>query len=185
MIYRRGWCPLPSCGRPWRATRCLARNAVGRGNVRHAFTPRLVPHIMPGVQSLAAGPVPKLVPKIQLPLHDAPTSSLFTLSILFVHNNSAMLPGSGLDVKLRVRPDCGSGSTRGERAWRPRRDDACLRAVREVSREGTGRANDRGGRFGVRYGRRSGRHPRRCLIGAARLTRCRESKPRRHRAFRS
>src|SRR5918994_3637236 len=49
---------------------------------------------------------------------------------------SAMLPGSGLDVKLRIRPDCGSGSTRGERAWRPRRDDACLRAVREGSREG-------------------------------------------------
>jgi hypothetical protein len=105
---------------------------------------------MPGVQSLAAGPVPKLVPKIQLPLHDAqPPHYLLCLLYLFTIA-SAMLPGSGLDVKLRVRPDCGSGSTRGERAWRPRRDDACLRAVREVSREGTGRANDRGGRFGVR-----------------------------------
>jgi hypothetical protein len=46
--------------------------------------PRLTPQVVPGIQTLTARPVPKLVPEIQLPLHLPYLHSLRLLSTLQV-----------------------------------------------------------------------------------------------------
>src|SRR5215203_5318816 len=54
--------PLEACPRSYPAS-----HLVGVGDIR-----RLTPRVVPVIQSLAASPVPKLVPEIQLPLHLLP-----------------------------------------------------------------------------------------------------------------
>src|SRR5215210_8486854 len=62
-------CSLNRSSSLWRSLFDLIRTiGVRRTSSSRTFT-RLTPQVVPGIQPLAASPVPKLVPEIQVPLH--------------------------------------------------------------------------------------------------------------------